>query len=83
MCQSQIDALAAGAAEAWKLRNAYRDAVNKVASEIGRCHMGTWEKSERVGHALAGARVAYQDQLSSFNPAQGLRDWARMFQGTG
>ena len=72
--QSQEDALATGAVEAWRLRDAYRESVNKVASEIGRRH-----KSERVGRALGGARFAYQDQLSSFSPVQGLKDRARMF----
>ena len=53
--QSQGDALVGGAVEAWRLTDAYRDAVN------------------------AGARGAYQDQFSSFNSVQCLKDRVRMF----
>lgn len=77
--QSQREVLAAGAAEARKLRNAYRNAINKVASEIGRRHMVAWEKAERVSRALAGARVVYQDSQTTelFSPVQGLKDRER------
>ena len=54
--QSQVDVLAAGAAEAWELRNAYREAVNNVTVQLGARHLAA-----RVRRALAGARFAYQD----------------------
>ena len=60
--QSQVDALADGAAGALQLRDAYRDAVNQVAADIGARHQRTREKAERVGRSLAGARFAYREQ---------------------
>ena len=83
--QSQGGALAAGVVEAWHLRDAYREAVNKVASEIGRRHMVAWEKAERVGHALAGARLANQESQTTetFSPAQALQAREKQLESQG
>ena len=81
--QSQVDVLPAGAVEAWELRNAYREAVNNVAAQLGARHAAAQGGAECVGRALGGARRAYQDQLSSFSPIQGLKDRARMFNAEG
>ena len=84
-CPITGGALAAGVVEAWHLRDAYREAVNKVASEIGRRHMVAWEKAERVGHALAGARLANQESQTTetFSPAQALQAREKQLESQG